>query len=55
MKLALLYGTSGFTEDAQTFSLGKHLKLFTGEDLLNQIRGLTDEQREQLPDPMAPA
>ncbi|HVT37300.1 MAG TPA: restriction endonuclease [Nevskiaceae bacterium] len=55
VRLVIVYSLAGFSDDAQAYAQGKHLKLFSGADLVNQIRALTDDQRRELPDPMAPA
>lgn len=39
-QLALFYGLSGFTQDARAFAEGKHLKLISGEELLQQIEAM---------------
>ena len=46
--LALFYGLSGFTPDARTFAEGKHLKLISGEELLQQIMAMPDQDRAVL-------
>ncbi|MES2489522.1 MAG: restriction endonuclease [Pseudomonadota bacterium] len=47
-KLAIFYGLSGFSADAQSFASEKHLKLVSGEELLTQIKGLSAEQQREL-------
>lgn len=39
-QLALFYSLSGFTQDARAFAEGKHLKLISGEELLQQIEAM---------------
>ena len=46
--LALFYGLSGFTPDAHAFAEGKHLKLISGEALLQQIMAMPEEDRTRL-------
>lgn len=46
--LALFYGLSGFTDDAKAFAHGKHLKLISGEELLDQIHSLPDSDKNSL-------
>lgn len=46
--LALFYGLSGFTPDARAFAEGKHLKLISGEALLQQIMAMPDQDRAAL-------
>lgn len=46
--LALFYGLSGFTPDARAFAEGKHLKLISGEELLQQIMALTAPEQAAL-------
>jgi len=46
--LALFYGLSGFTPDARAFAEGKHLKLISGEELLQQIMAMPDQDRATL-------
>lgn len=46
--LALFYGLSGFTPDARAFAEGKHLKLISGEELLQQIRTMPDQDQAVL-------
>lgn len=47
-KLAIFYGLSGFTEDAKTFSAGKHLVLVDGPELLKQLLASPVDQRNAL-------
>lgn len=47
-KLAIFYGLSGFSADAQKFATEKYLKLVSGEDLLAQIKSLDAEQQKEL-------
>lgn len=47
-QLALFYGLSGFTPDAERFAAEKHLRLISGERLLEQIRLLTPQQQFRL-------
>lgn len=47
-KLALFYGLSGFTDDAKAFAAGKHLKLISGEDMLMQIRSMSESDQAAL-------
>lgn len=46
--LAIFYGRSGYTGRAREFAAGKHLKLFTGEELLSQIISLSTDQQNEL-------
>lgn len=47
-KLAIFYGLSGFSADAQKFAAEKHLKLVSGEELLAQIKSLDAGQQNEL-------
>lgn len=47
-KLALVYAVAGFTPAATAFAGGKHLKLISGDNLLQQISGLPAEQQLRL-------
>lgn len=47
-KLALFYSLSGFTNDATSFAAGKHLRLISGHNFIDQIKKLSDEQQADL-------
>lgn len=46
--LALFYGLSGFSDEAVRFAEGKHLKLISGEVLLEQIQAMPAADQETL-------
>jgi restriction system protein len=47
-RLAVLYGLSGFSEDARAFANGKDLKLISGDELLRQIQSLPEVDQQAL-------
>lgn len=47
-KLALFYCLSGFSDDAKAFAVGKNYRLFTGQDLLDQVLQLPQSQQTEL-------